>query len=1433
MKKKFKLLLLYFILFTLTKGYSQNFEINLSPEGKLETIYDNQGNEFKLKDILINNPRNSGILATRALSCSTSSYFNLYFESGCGMEDTSNPSHNARRAVMCKVFEDVSNFISSPLSITGNKVNIWVRNIANMNIPSGTLGSGSSFYLPSPNVGGILDGEIWKTIHLGVDSYTNVLNGTNLFYHGTVSFNFNDPNINWNTNLSINTPSSLYDLYTVILHEVLHSLGIGSFINQNGNSIDPFPYYSRYDTFLRTNNNVPLLSVGNCSMYDVSFNSGVSPTVLRPGCTLQNNLSTGVLNNTNCSEAIKYEGSSIIPVYTPTCFEQGSSLSHFEDLLYPNCTLSYGNDSYFVLSNVNLLGTTKRYLKPEERNVLCDIGYNVQTTYGESSTIGGFFNYGGTICAGITVAGLNDGINSNGDYTFVGNANNNITINGATILNNDANATGFECLQDISAPSTLSETSGNSSTAVNFTSATTGLHVLRYVPVNGTQRGNITYIYVYIRVPASSGGCSPKPSSCNLVMNGNFEEFSSQITGVNIRKACGWDSVSQIQNSSANANYFSSTAYPTLQNWRVPCNWLGNQSNNNNNGNGYAGIYVSTGLGGKQHLYTTLNTPLQANTNYQLSFDVSLADGYSHWASNLQAFLHRSNTTPPSILAYNSNGDVSIVNNALDTTTVLISPTVTRNTNGWDTITFNFTTTIGGEQFLYLGLLNNAILVSNTPAGTGIGECNYQSGSTDAFGNKLITYYVDNVSLIPTNGAVLNLPTSICNTQNLSNLLLYISGTTADGAFSGTGVSFANGVYSFNPSIAGVGTTTIGYTYTNKSGCTITLYDTINISTTSSNNIVVDAINDDFSSMPISSTTGGITTSVYSNDLYNGLPTSSANINNVTFNLVSPISIAGATINSQGVLSIPSGVAIGTYTLNYMLSAIGNCTTSDIAAITIVVTDGSITPTIVAGLRANNTVSLIGLQSSNKSIISGFFSRYNNILQNRIARLNTNLTLDTTFNSSGPSPSSYPPQSMAIQSDDKIIVVGSFTGFSGGSNGFGIARLNVNGSIDTSFNAGGTGISLLNYVAYTCAIQQDGKILVGGQFGSYNGVNCSSLIRLNSNGSIDPTFTFQNYSYSWVNRVLIQPDGKILVEGYFGYSFTDPTNRHLIRLNSDGTLDSTFTTGYTGPTGPIPSVSYSNVITLQNMALQSDGKIIIVGAFTNYNGTSTNNIIRLFSNGQIDSTFNTSTGVDRGINEALIEPTTNKIIIGGEFTTFGTTAVNKLIRLTTNGSLDTSFSIGSGTTDTFPPRGTICFYCYNYVKALKQQPDGKIIVGGKFTTFNGLSATSITRIFGDAGVQAKSSSIEYQSEPEIDTNPNYSTITIYPNPSKGIYTIDLSYEKDPTNIEVYNVLGELVFSQMLIPQTQNQIDLTHVSNGYYIAHISNGFRSMQQKLIKN
>ena len=246
--------------------------------------------------------------------------------------------------------------------------------------------------------------------------------------------------------------------------------------------------------------------------------------------------------------------------------------------------------------------------------------------------------------------------------------------------------------------------------------------------------------------------------------------------------------------------------------------------------------------------------------------------------------------------------------------------------------------------------------------------------------------------------------------------------------------------------------------------------------------------------------------------------------------------------------------------------------------------------------------------------------------------------------------------------------------------------------------------------------------------------------------------------------------------------------------------------------------------------VQPDGKIIIAGAFNKYNNSNVKSLVRLTSTGAIDTSFNTATGVERAINELILEPTTNKPIIGGEFTLFGTTAVKKLIRLTTSGALDTTFSIGTGTTDSVVYSS--CPFCTNYVKALKQQPDGKIIVGGKFTTFNGLSATNITRIFGSAGVQAKGSATEFQSEPEIDITSD-KKFAIYPNPSDGIFYFNLTEEDTNIQIQVFNLLGEKVFSSLLIGKQENKIDLSYLAKGCYLVKLSNLENTTTQKLIKN
>jgi hypothetical protein len=346
----------------------------------------------------------------------------LFFEVGSGMEDVTNPVHNARRAVVCQVFQDLSNYINSPLSTSGQRVNIWVRNINNvLPNPDGFLGLATGFYnLPSnATFGGIADNEIWKTIHTGQDSYLNSTiplttlggssNQSGLFYHGMITFNFNTNNTNpieFNTDLTTQTiPANQFDLYSAVLHEVTHALGFASLMDASGNSIfgPNFKYYSRYDRFLKNNNSSQfLITSSSCStMYDYGFNTNLNSSVLHPNPT--NATCSG---NTLCADAIRFVGTNTILVYTPNCFNAASSLSHFEDTHFPTCNTTdpnFGNDNYFLMSNAGNPATMRRFLTREERNTLCDIGYSVNNTFGSTGVritpnAFGPFNYGTVTC---------------------------------------------------------------------------------------------------------------------------------------------------------------------------------------------------------------------------------------------------------------------------------------------------------------------------------------------------------------------------------------------------------------------------------------------------------------------------------------------------------------------------------------------------------------------------------------------------------------------------------------------------------------------------------------------------------------------------------------------------------------------------------------------------------------------------------------------------------------------------------------------------------------------------------------------------------------------------------------------------------------------------------------------------------------------------
>lgn len=314
------------------------------------------------------------------------------------------------------------------------------------------------------------------------------------------------------------------------------------------------------------------------------------------------------------------------------------------------------------------------------------------------------------------------------------------------------------------------------------------------------------------------------------------------------------------------------------------------------------------------------------------------------------------------------------------------------------------------------------------------------------------------------------------------------------------------------------------------------------------------------------------------------------------------------------------------------------------------------------------------------------------------------------FNADGSTDSDFAPSlnnsvwSVALQDDGKILVGGQFTSTNlQPRNRF--ARLNADGTLDSSFVI----LQGFNGIVKAIAVQNDGKILVGGHFTSYRNVNCSRLIRLESNGDIDTTFIYTNtFNYN-VLTIVIQDDDKILVGGEFSHYGAVPVNQ-FARINADGSLDNTFNTGN----------GFSGVV--ESIALQTDGKILVGGWFPTFNGLTQRRIARLNVDGTLDSDFNIGTGFLTGVVFALSIQDDGKIIASGSFQSYNGVPKERIIRLNTDGSVDADFNPGGG------------FDWDVYCTALS--PNEKIFVGGMFNSFDGTPRHRIARLNLDGDCEA-------------------------------------------------------------------------------------------------
>jgi uncharacterized delta-60 repeat protein len=241
------------------------------------------------------------------------------------------------------------------------------------------------------------------------------------------------------------------------------------------------------------------------------------------------------------------------------------------------------------------------------------------------------------------------------------------------------------------------------------------------------------------------------------------------------------------------------------------------------------------------------------------------------------------------------------------------------------------------------------------------------------------------------------------------------------------------------------------------------------------------------------------------------------------------------------------------------------------------------------GTGPNNEVTRIS-SNGQKIAISGFFSQYNGSPRSGFAYLNANGTLDANF--SNPSWSSF-IRTQHVLPNNKVLVGGNFSSVQSAPFNR-IARLMADGSVDTSFNPG-TGA---NGPVEAIALQPNGQILIGGSFTSVNGQTCNRVARLHPNGSLDTSFDVQLGANSTVRALAVTATGKIVVAGQF-LSFNGASVNFIVQLNANGSVDGNFATGsgFNGST--------------HALAIQPDNRILVGGAFTQFQGSASARLIRL------------------------------------------------------------------------------------------------------------------------------------------------------------------------------------------------------------------------------
>jgi uncharacterized delta-60 repeat protein len=386
------------------------------------------------------------------------------------------------------------------------------------------------------------------------------------------------------------------------------------------------------------------------------------------------------------------------------------------------------------------------------------------------------------------------------------------------------------------------------------------------------------------------------------------------------------------------------------------------------------------------------------------------------------------------------------------------------------------------------------------------------------------------------------------------------------------------------------------------------------------------------------------------------------------------------------------------------------------ASVALLDEDGNLDAGFDSSVEANEVIHELMRQPDGKILVAGGFTEIGGMVRDGIARLLANGQLDESFNP-GTTPeynptlrASQPLRSLAIQNDGRILVAGQFTAI-GGQQKAHVARLESDGRMDADF-----GVMLLPRFqggpvrVNTVAVQSGDQIVIGGLFERVNGVRSPQVARILPDGSVDSTFETGAERLDEVFASALQPDVSLLLGG--GHTAGTLYRGQVVRIKVSGELDSGF--AMTG----VAINSTRQTPSIRAIVVQPDGNLILGGQFTSFNRVAATNLVRIRPDGTLDRTFRPAVG-GSAVN-ALAKDAAGRILVAGDFP-------GGLGRLLADGSVDSEFDVREGI--------TLKFGVW-LVRCLAVQSDGRIVVGGDFDWAGGALHRGLARFHPDGSLDA-------------------------------------------------------------------------------------------------